>query len=66
MYVAEGVNYRGKKGRRPEGDRIVILEDTTGAGKADKVTVFTQDTNLESPWAWPISTVRSSSPSRRI
>ena len=49
MYVAEGVNYRGKKGRRPEGDRIVILEDTTGAGKADKVTVFTQDTNLESP-----------------
>jgi putative membrane-bound dehydrogenase-like protein len=49
MYVAEGVNYRGKKGRRPEGDRIVILEDTVGAGKADKVTVFTQDTNLESP-----------------
>ena len=49
MYVAEGVNYRGKKGRRPEGDRIVILEDTLGAGKADKVTVFTQDTNLESP-----------------
>ena len=49
MYVAEGVNYRGKKGRRPEGDRIVVLEDTTGAGKADKVTVFTQDINLESP-----------------
>ena len=49
MYVAEGVNYRGKKGRRPEGDRIVILEDTLGVGKADKVTVFTQDTNLESP-----------------
>ncbi|MEI6794933.1 MAG: PVC-type heme-binding CxxCH protein [Verrucomicrobiota bacterium] len=49
MYVAEGVNYRGKKGRRPEGDRIVILEDTVGAGKADKVTVFTQDANLESP-----------------
>jgi putative membrane-bound dehydrogenase-like protein len=49
MYVAEGVNYRGKKGRRAEGDRIVILEDTVGAGKADKVTVFTQDANLESP-----------------
>jgi len=49
MYVAEGVNYRGKKGRRPEGDRIVVLEDTTGAGKADKVTVFVQDTNLEAP-----------------
>ena len=49
MYVAEGVNYRGKAGRRPEGDRIVILEDTTGAGKADKVTLFTQDPNLASP-----------------
>ena len=49
MYVAEGINYRGKKGRRKEGDRIVILEDTLGAGKADTVTVFTQDTNLESP-----------------
>ena len=49
MFVAEGVNYRGKKGRRKEGDRIVVLEDTTGAGKADKVTVFTQDINLESP-----------------
>jgi len=49
MFVAEGINYRGKKGRRKEGDRIVVLEDTTGAGKADKVTVFTQDINLESP-----------------
>ena len=49
MFVAEGVNYRGKKGRRKEGDRIVVLEDTLGAGKADKVTVFTQDINLESP-----------------
>jgi putative membrane-bound dehydrogenase-like protein len=49
MYVAEGVNYRGKKGRRPEGDRIVVLEDTTGAGKADKVTLFVQDQNLISP-----------------
>ena len=49
MFVAEGMNYRGKKGRRKEGDRIVILEDTVGAGKADKVTVFTQDPNLEAP-----------------
>ncbi|MEY4484275.1 MAG: hypothetical protein RL693_1727, partial [Verrucomicrobiota bacterium] len=49
LYVAEGVNYRGKAGRRPEGDRIVILEDTTGAGKADKSTVFVQDKNLASP-----------------
>ncbi|HAZ66467.1 MAG TPA: dehydrogenase, partial [Opitutae bacterium] len=47
--VAEGVNYRGKAGRRKEGDRIVVLEDTTGAGKADKVTVFVQEKNLASP-----------------
>ena len=49
MYVAEGVNYRSKAGRRKEGDRIVVLEDTTGAGKADKVTLFVQDENLISP-----------------
>jgi putative membrane-bound dehydrogenase-like protein len=49
LYVAEGVNYRGQGGRRPEGDRIVILEDTTGSGKADKSTVFVQDKNLAAP-----------------
>ena len=49
MFVAEGVNYRGKGGRRKEGDRIVVLEDTTGAGKADKSTVFVQEVNLASP-----------------
>ncbi len=49
LYVAEGVNYRGKGGRRPEGDRIVILEDTTGAGQADKSTVFVQEKALVSP-----------------
>lgn len=49
LYVAEGVNYRGKGGRRPEGDRIVILEDTTGDGKADKSTVFVQEPALASP-----------------
>ena len=49
LYVAEGVNYRAKGGRRKEGDRIVVLEDTTGAGKADKSTVFVQEANLASP-----------------
>ena len=28
IWVAEGVNYRKNKNRRPEGDRIVVLEDT--------------------------------------
>ena len=49
LYVAEGVNYRGKGGRRPEGDRIVVLEDTKGAGCADQTTVFVQEKALASP-----------------
>ena len=49
MWVLEGVNYRRKGDRRPEGDRIMVLEDTTGDGKADKTTVFHQDKDLESP-----------------
>lgn len=49
LWVAEGVNYRGKGGRRPEGDRIVVLEDTTGDGKADQSTVFVQEPDLASP-----------------
>ncbi len=49
LYVAEGVNYRGKAGRRPEGDRIVVLEDTTGFGHADKSTVFVQEKDFAAP-----------------
>ena len=49
LYVAEGVNYRGKAGRRKEGDRIVVLEDTTGSGRADKSSVFVQEENLNAP-----------------
>src|SRR6185436_2716768 len=38
VWVCEGANYRqwAKPPLRPEGDRIVILEDTDGDGKADK------------------------------
>lgn len=49
LFVAEGVNYRGKGNRRPEGDRVVVLEDTDGDGKADKSTVFVQEPFLASP-----------------
>jgi putative membrane-bound dehydrogenase-like protein len=49
LYVAEGVNYRGKGGRRKEGDRIVVLEDTDHDGKADKSSVFVQEPALASP-----------------
>ena len=49
LWVAEGVNYRGKAKRQPEGDRIVILEDSKGAGVADKSTVFVQEPDLAAP-----------------
>jgi putative membrane-bound dehydrogenase-like protein len=53
VWVAEAVNYRRKNFNRPilrpEGDRIVILEDTDGDGKADKSTVFYQGPELYGP-----------------
>ncbi|MBA3699958.1 MAG: NPCBM/NEW2 domain-containing protein [Planctomycetes bacterium] len=49
MYVAEGVNYRGKGGRQKAGDRIVVLEDTDGDGVADKTSVFVQEPHLAAP-----------------
>ncbi|HEY7156445.1 MAG TPA: PVC-type heme-binding CxxCH protein [Gemmataceae bacterium] len=54
VWVCESVNYRnklhGKKTlNRPEGDRIVILEDTKGTGKADKAITFYQSPELLAP-----------------
>ena len=49
IWVAEGINYRGKNKRRPQGDRIVVLEDTDGDGRADASTVFVQEKHLVSP-----------------
>lgn len=46
VWVTEGVNYRhtrsGPQGQQPDpdADRVKILEDTDGDGRADKVTVF--------------------------
>lgn len=48
VWVCEVVNYRGHNGKRPEGDRILILEDTDGDGKADKTTVFYQGKDVDS------------------
>lgn len=48
IWVAEGVNYRVQN-LRPDGDRIMVLEDSTGDGKADKSHVFVQDKELRSP-----------------
>ena len=44
VWVAEGLNYRLTRNRRfdraNDADKIKIIEDTDGDGKADKVTVF--------------------------
>ncbi len=53
VWVCESVNYRhtlhGQPPRRPEGDRILILEDSKGEGKADKCTVFYQSPETLAP-----------------
>lgn len=46
IWVSEGVNYRKHAGRRREGDRIVVLEDTDKDGKADKSHTFVQEKEL--------------------
>jgi putative membrane-bound dehydrogenase-like protein len=49
VWVTEGVNYRGKSNRQAQGDRIVVLEDSDGDGKADRSSVFWQDPELLAP-----------------
>ena len=53
VWVCEGVNYRRISFKRPilreEGDRIVILTDKDGDGKADEATVFYQGKDLIAP-----------------
>ncbi|MEX2187435.1 MAG: PVC-type heme-binding CxxCH protein [Pirellulales bacterium] len=49
VWVCDVANYRGHNGERPEGDRILILEDTDGDGKSDKTTVFYQGKDMISP-----------------
>ena len=52
-WVCEAVNYRRKLRNQPplrsEGDRIVILIDSDGDGKADKSTTFYQAPHVMSP-----------------
>jgi putative membrane-bound dehydrogenase-like protein len=49
IWVAEGVRYRHHHARRPDGDRIVVLQDTTGDGKADSAHTFVQEPGLVAP-----------------
>jgi putative membrane-bound dehydrogenase-like protein len=50
IWVCEAYNYRNqlnpKNPEKREGDRIVIMEDTDGDGKADKSKVFYQGTDV--------------------
>jgi putative membrane-bound dehydrogenase-like protein len=50
VWVCEGANYRkwANPPLRPQGDRIVVLEDTNGDGQADKNTVFYQGRDIDS------------------
>lgn len=48
VWICDVMNYRGNNGRRPEGDRIMILEDTDGDGVADKVKTFYQGRDIDS------------------
>src|SRR5436190_4637724 len=49
IWVAEGVRYRSHHARQPEGDRIVVLQDTNGDGKADSTHTFVQEPGLIAP-----------------
>jgi putative membrane-bound dehydrogenase-like protein len=53
VWVAEAVNYRSSFKPwgilDPNGDRIVILEDTDGDGLADHSKIFYQDKSLQAP-----------------
>ncbi len=48
VWVCEVVNYRGNNGKRPAGDRILILEDTDGDGKCDRQKVYFQGKEVDS------------------
>jgi putative membrane-bound dehydrogenase-like protein len=48
VWAAEVKNYRRWNNSRPEGDRILVLEDTDGDGRADKQTVFYQGRDIDS------------------
>ncbi|MHC4995456.1 MAG: PVC-type heme-binding CxxCH protein, partial [Planctomycetota bacterium] len=55
IWVTEAVNYRMFKNagetdpQHPEGDRVVVVEDTDSDGRADTSHVFVQDKDLVAP-----------------
>lgn len=73
IWVTEAVDYRDFNNKPesgykhfPKGDRVVILEDTDGDGRADSSKVFVQDEDLQAPLGIAVfgnKVVVSSSPS---
>jgi putative membrane-bound dehydrogenase-like protein len=49
IWVAEGVRYRSHHARRPEGDRIVVLQDADRDGRAETTHTFVQEPALVAP-----------------
>ncbi|MRS64921.1 PVC-type heme-binding CxxCH protein [Larkinella terrae] len=68
VWVCEAYNYRANitgSATRPEGDRILILEDNNGDGKADVSKVFYQGPELVAPlgvWVQGNKVIVSDSP----
>jgi putative membrane-bound dehydrogenase-like protein len=48
VWAGEVKNYRKHNNSRPEGDRILVLEDNDGDGVAEKQTVFYQGRDIDS------------------
>src|SRR5690606_29332904 len=48
IWVCDVMNYRGHAGKRPEGDRILILQDEDGDGVAEKSKVYFQGQEINS------------------
>src|SRR5438128_605067 len=64
VWVCESVNYRCRLHNKPlnrkEGDRIVILEDTKGTGKADKATTSYQSPDFIAPLGIAVAPIPAS------
>ncbi len=48
VWVCEVVNYRGRNGQRPAGDRILICTDNDGDGICDETKVYFQGPEVDS------------------
>ena len=49
IWVAEGVRYRSHHDRQPEGDRIIVLQDKDGDGRAESTHTFVQEPGFVAP-----------------